>query len=267
MEYQKFIPEGWNEGESAYTLSDLKEALDERTILSGKVLECDSNNNLHVKFGDSITGIVPRQEFEYINVDDYGYCNPKICKGKVGSYINFRVKEICDDKKVILSRKDVQKDAINWVKEELKPGMVVSGIVKNIRKFGAFIEIGGGVVGLLHIEDISISRIKSPEERLSIGQKIDVMIKYVDVDRNKIVLTYKELLGDWDSNVKDYAEKTVVEGIVKEADQYKNGIFIELTPNLVGLAEYKEGLEYGQKVNVYIKKIMKDRKKIKLLII
>ena len=64
-----------------------------------------------------------------------------------------------------------------------------------------------------------------------------------------------------------YAEKTVVEGIVKEADQYKNGIFIELTPNLVGLAEYKEGLEYGQKVNVYIKKIMKDRKKIKLLII
>ena len=62
-------------------------------------------------------------------------------------------------------------------------------------------------------------------------------------------------------------EKTVVEGTVKESDKFKNGIFIELKPNLVGLAEYKEGLEYGQKVQVYIKKIIKDKKKIKLLII
>ncbi len=267
MEYQEFIPEGWNEVEREYSLSELKDALESKEVLSGKVLECDSNNDLHIDLGKNVDGIIPRREFEYINVDDSGCCNPKICKGKVGSFVNFRVKEICDDSKVILSRKVVQKDAIAWVKDDLKPGMVINGIVKNIRKFGVFIEIGGGVVGLLHIEDISISRIKSPEERLSIGQKINVMIKYVDIDRNKIVLTYKELLGDWDSNVKDYTEKTVVEGIVKEADQYKNGIFIELTPNLVGLAEYKEGLEYGQKVNVYIKKIMKDRKKIKLLII
>lgn len=136
-----------------------------------------------------------------------------------------------------------------------------------MRKFGAFVEIGGGVVGLLHIEDISVSRIKSPEERFSIGQKINVMIKSIDKDNNKIVLSYKELLGDWDENVKEYAEKTVVEGIVKETDKFKNGIFIELKPNLVGLAEYKEGVEYGQKVNVYIKKIIKERKKIKLLII
>ena len=136
-----------------------------------------------------------------------------------------------------------------------------------MRKFGAFIEIGGGVVGLLHIEDISVSRIKSPEERFSIGQKINVMIKSIDKDNNKIVLSYKELLGDWDENIKEYTEKTVVEGIVKEADKFKNGIFIELKPNLVGLAEYKDGVEYGQKVNVYIKKIIKERKKIKLLII
>ena len=145
--------------------------------------------------------------------------------------------------------------------------MIVDGIVKNIRKFGAFVEIGGGVVGLLHIEDISVSRIKSPEERLEIGQKIKIMIKSIDKENDKIVLTYKELLGDWEDNVQEYEEKTIVEGIVKEADKFKNGIFIELKPNLVGLAEYKEGFEYGQKVNVYIKKIMKDRKKIKLLII
>ena len=56
-------------------------------------------------------------------------------------------------------------------------------------------------------------------------------------------------------------------GIVRETEKNKNGIFIELTPNLVGMAEYKEGLEYGQSVDVYIKKIDAERKKVKLLII
>ena len=57
-----------------------------------------------------------------------------------------------------------------------------------------------GVVGLLHIEDISVSRIKTPEERFTVGQKINVMIKSIDTDENRIVLSYKELLGDWDEN-------------------------------------------------------------------
>ena len=56
-------------------------------------------------------------------------------------------------------------------------------------------------------------------------------------------------------------------GVVRETEKNKNGIFIELTPNLVGLAEYKEGMEYGQMVDVYIKKIDSERKKIKLLIV
>ncbi len=228
---------------------------------------CDNNYNLHVNVGNNITAILPRNEFEAINVDEYGYCNPSICKNKVNSYVQFRIKEIYDDNRIILSRKNVQKDALKWIENELEPGMIVKGIVKNMRKFGAFIEIGGGVVGLLHIEDISVSRIKSPEERFKVGQKINVMIKSIDRENDKIFLSYKELLGNWEDNVKDFQEKTVVEGTVKESDKFKNGIFIELKPNLVGLAEYKEGLEYGQKVQVYIKKIIKDKKKIKLLII
>ena len=93
------------------------------------------------------------------------------------------------------------------------------------------------------------------------------MIKSIDKENGKLVLSYKELLGDWEENVKDFNEKTIVEGTVKEADKFKNGIFIELKPNLVGMAEYKEGFKYGQKVHVYIKKIIKERKKIKLLIV
>lgn len=159
---------------------------------------------------------------------------------------------------------EYQKNGVN----DLQEGAIVNGTIKNIKKFGAFVELEGrNNVGLLHIEDISVSRIKTPEERFSIGQNIKVMVKSIDRQNNKIVLTYKELLGDWEDNIKDYNEKTVVEGIVKEPDKFKNGLFIELKPNLVGLAEYKDGFEYGQKVNVYIKKIIKDRKKIKLLIV
>jgi len=93
------------------------------------------------------------------------------------------------------------------------------------------------------------------------------VIKLIDKENNKVVLSYKELLGNWEENIQEFNEKMIVTGTVKEADQYKNGIFIELKPNLVGLAEYKEGFHYGQKVNVYIKRIIKERKKIKLLII
>lgn len=266
MEYQKFIPEGWEETKEVMNRSFIQEAFCSGQTLQGYVNKCDSNYNLHVDLGNNITGIIPRNELEGINVDDFGFCNPNICKNKVNQFVQFKIKEIYDDNKLLLSRKNVQKEAIKWACQ-LNPGMIVNGIVKNIRKFGAFVEIGGGVVGLLHIEDISISRIKSPEERFFVGQKINVMIKSIDKDNNKIVLSYKELLGNWEDNIKEYNEKTVVEGVVRETDKFKNGIFIELKPNLVGLAEYKEGIEYGQKVNVYIKKIIKERKKIKLLIV
>lgn len=93
------------------------------------------------------------------------------------------------------------------------------------------------------------------------------MIKSIDREAGKVVLSYKELLGNWEENVQELEEQTIVDGIIKEADQYKNGIFIELKPNLVGMAEYKEGFLYGQKVKVLIKKIIKSKKKIKLVII
>ena len=93
------------------------------------------------------------------------------------------------------------------------------------------------------------------------------MIKSIDRTNERIFLTYKELLGTWEENVKGFKAGTIVEGIAKEIEKNKNGIFVELKPNLVGMAEYKEGIEYGNKVCVYIKKIIPERKKIKLLFV
>lgn len=153
------------------------------------------------------------------------------------------------------------------IDEELQENMILSGTIKSIQPYGVFVEIQGGIVGLMHIEDISIARIKTPFERFKIGQNIDVMIKSIDRQSNKIIFTHKELLGTWEDNVKYFEEGTRVTGVARETEKNKNGIFIELRPNLVGLAEYKDNIEYGQPVDVYIKKIIPDKKKIKLVIV
>lgn len=267
IQMQKFIPEGWNQLEKSFSLDELKNAKENGTIIQGFVSNCDKDYNLHINLGQNINGIIPRNEMDAISFDEAGMTKQSICKNKVNQFVQFKVKEIYDDNNLLLSRKDAEVDAIDWIKNDLKPGMVINGIVKNMRKYGAFIDIGAGVIGLLHVEDISISRIKSPEERFFNGQKIKVVVKYIDRENNQVVLSHKELLGNWEENIQDYEEKMIVDGTVKETDQYKNGIFIELKPNLVGLAEYKDGFKYGQKVKVYIKKIVKDKKKIKLLIV
>ena len=250
----------------AFSLEELNNALINGNIMEARVTKCDSNYNLYLDLGNNITGIIPREEVEATTVDQQGFPKPNICTSKVNKYVQFKVKDVSKKDTIILSRKAVEKEATNWVKNELKEGMKVLGIVKNIRPYGAFIEIGGGVVGLVHIEDISVARIKTPNERFKIGQKINIMIKSIDKKTNRVILSYKEMFGTWEDNVKNFKEGMKVKGIIRETEKNKNGIFIELKPNLIGLADYKENMKYGSKVEVYIKRINTDKKKIKLVI-
>lgn len=268
MECQKFIPEGWNINLDNISKEQLINSINSDHILQGRVISCDDNYNLHLNISDEIKdAIIPREEIEAIYVDSLGYPKPNICCGKVNKFVQFKVKDLLDGDIAILSRKEVGKQAINWARNELKSGDIVNGIITNIRPFGVFIEIGGGVSGLLHIEDMSVARIKDPSERFKVGQKIQVMVKCIDKTNNHIDLTYKELLGTWEENSKNIKEGTIISGIAREKERYSRGIFIEITPNLVGLAEHKEGIEYGQRVDVYVKKIIPEKKKLKLVIV
>ena len=249
----KFFPEGWKD-ENLINTND---------IFQGIVEECDENYNLHVKTENNIEGIIPREEVEEINVQEDGLPKINLCIGKVHKYVQFKIKEKNEDK-LICSRKEVQREVLDYIKTDLQEGQNVNGIVKNIRPYGAFIEIGGGVVGLAHIEDLSVARIKTPFERLKIGQKVNIVVKSIDRNTGKVTLSYKDTLGTWEENAKEFKVGMKTKGIVRETEKNKNGIFIELRPNLVGMAEYKEGLEYGQNINVLIKKIDYDRKKVKL---
>lgn len=93
------------------------------------------------------------------------------------------------------------------------------------------------------------------------------MIKSIDKKNNRVILSYKEMYGTWEENVSNLKEGMTIKGIAKETEKSRNGIFVELKPNLVGLAEYKENIEYGQDVDVYIKRIIPEKKKIKLIIV
>ena len=252
----KFFPEGWKS----------EEIEDTKDILQGIVKNCDKDYNLHVELKNGMHGIIPRQEIEAINVDEKGYPKENLCIGKVHKYVQFKLKEK-DGDKLIFSRKDVQQEVLNSVKTDLKVGDNIKGIVKNITPYGAFIDIGGGVVGLAYIEDLSLARIKTPYERLKIGQNVNIVVKSINRETGKISLSYKDTLGTWEENAKKFSVGMNTKGIIRETEKNKNGIFIELTPNLVGMAEYKEGLKYGEKVDLYIKKIDYDKKKVKVVLL
>ncbi len=228
MECQKFIPEGWLENSSPVTKDTLINAIETGEVMQGIVNKCDSNYNLYVDFGNNLKGIIPRDEIEAVNIDETGFPKPNICASKVNKYVQFKVKDVDKKDYFILSRRAVGKDALNWIKQDVKAGQIVKGIVRSIKPYGVFVEIGGGIVGLLHIEDISVARIKTPLERLSIGQKINVMIKSIDYKLERVVLSYKELLGSWEDNVKEFEEGTTVVGIAREVEKSRKWYFYRI---------------------------------------
>ncbi len=150
-------------------------------------------------------------------------------------------------------------------KNLVRKNHVLQGTIKSIQPYGAFVEVAENVVGILHVEDISDSMISSPKDRYQIGDKIKVKVKSFDSHTGRIVFTTKELFGSWSENIKDFKEESIVKGIVRNKDKF--GVFVELKPNLYGLAKTKKCVSYGDEVNVFIKKISPETKKVKLVIV
>ena len=149
--------------------------------------------------------------------------------------------------------------------EHLIPGSVLVGRVTRLETFGVFVDIGCGIIAMLPIEHISISRISHPRDRFRPGQKILTAVWSIDRDSRRITLTHRELLGTWMENASRFQAGETVSGVVRSIKDY--GCFVELTPNLSGLADLREGLSSGDSVSVYIKSISPERMKIKLHII
>ena len=151
----------------------------------------------------------------------------------------------------------------------LSSGDIIDAKVTHLDAFGAFVDIGCGIVSLLCVDCLSVSRISHPRDRLSPGTYIRVVLKSIDRERRRFFVTQRELLGTWEENAALFEPGQTVSGIVRSVESY--GIFIELTPNLAGLAELRDGLisedMVGKEATVYIKSIIPERMKIKLVLI
>tara|TARA_B100002051_G_scaffold48237_1_gene42908 strand:- start:982 stop:2766 length:1785 start_codon:yes stop_codon:yes gene_type:complete len=158
--------------------------------------------------------------------------------------------------------------------ENLKVGEVVEGVVKNITDFGAFIDLGG-FDGLLHITDITWGRINHPNEKLKLGDNINVKIIDYDKEKNRISLGLKQLTPDpWTSSLEKYSVKSIVNGKIVNIMNY--GIFLELEEGIEGLIHISEIswtkhikhpadiYKVGDKLESIVLSINPDEKKISL---
>ncbi|MDD3347550.1 S1 RNA-binding domain-containing protein [Oscillibacter sp.] len=262
---QLFPPEGLRPP-NTYALSDLKEALEQGSILEGTVQRCDTSHTLHLPLG-SIAGQIPIGEAIAPWIS--GSNRDISVISRVGKQTCFTVQKLYADEKgapmALLSRRAAQEAAMAFFMEHLVPGTVLTCRVTRLETFGVFLDIGCGIIAMLPIEHISVSRISHPKERFREGQKILAVVWSVDREARRITMTHRELLGTWMETASRFAPGETVRGIVRSVKEY--GSFIELMPNLSGLADVREGLTPGDGVSVYIKSIRPERMKIKLHIV
>ncbi len=242
----------------------LGEAMHNEKILEAKAIICDSHHNLIVDLG-CMRGIIPREEGA-IGIKD-GTVRDIAVISRVNRNVSFVVTDILKDSEgkeyALLSREKAQQKCIQNYISTLLCGDVVNARITHLENFGAFADIGCGIVALLPIDAISVSRIEHPRERFTVGMDIKAVIK--SIENGRISLSHKELLGTWEENASNFCAGETVSGIVRSVENY--GAFVELAPNLAGLAESKDGVVAGQQASVYIKSIIPEKMKIKLIII
>ena len=234
------------------------------SIIEARTTLCDSEQNLFVDLGDSF-GIIPKNEVLY-TAD--GCIKDIAILTRVGKPVCFKVVKAIDNggnKSYFLSRRLAQQECIAKYISKLVPGDVINARITHLENFGAFVDIGCGVISMLPIDCMSVSRITHPRDRFEIGQQIKVVVKTRMDDYGRVTLSHKELLGTWEENAALFQQGITVPGIVRTIENY--GVFVELTPNLAGLAEFREGVSVGNQVAVYIKSIIPEKMKIKLSVI
>ncbi len=245
--------------------SALTEAMDAGAILEARAILCDKNHDLHVDLG-CMRGIIPREEGA-IGIAD-GTVRDIALISRVNKPVAFVVQAIRTDsfgeKYAVLSRRRAQELCRREYISRLVPGDVIDARVTHLEGFGAFVDVGAGITALIPVDAISVSRIPHPSERFFPGEDIRAIVRSID-ETGRITLTHKELLGTWEENAARFGAGETVPGIVRSVEPY--GVFVELTPNLAGLAEYTPDIEPGQSASVYIKSILPQRMKIKLIIV
>ncbi len=272
-----YLPEGklWATYENKEYISSMQGL--ERAMADGRILEapvtlCDNEMRLHVDLYGTV-GIIEKDEAVYSPAGEPTKDIAIITR--VGKHTCFKVIGFFEEngrRYARLSRRLAQLECFHSYVLGLRTGDIIEARITRLESFGAFLDIGCGLISLLSIDSISVSRISHPSDRLSVGMDIWAVVKTIDRDLGRIFLSQRELLGTWEENAANFSVGQTVAGIIRSVENY--GIFIELAPNLAGLAEIRVDSNYdnleeyiGQSCAVYIKSIIPERMKIKLVLV
>ena len=268
MENEIFAPEGTRldtpqNQKLIASHTALAEAALADMVLEARAVMCDAAHNLHVEM-PAMPGIIPYTEGA-VGIAD-GTTRDIALISRVGKPVCFTVtgfEHTADGVRAVLSRRTAQERCRQHYLRRLSTGDILPARVTRLETFGAFCDIGCGLSALMPIAGMSVSRIAHPSDRLRVGMDILGVVSSLENDR--ICLSQRELFGTWEENVAMFTQGETVMGVVRSVESY--GVFIELTPNLAGLAEPRQDLCPGQWVSVYIKSILPEKMKVKLIVI
>ncbi len=266
-----YKPEGTNldkdeNREMCESLHGLEYAKENGIIIEGIVTKCDNEKNLTVELGN-YTGIIPRDQAVMPTgsepIRDIAIIT------RVGKPVCVKITDIEKNSDgtftVKLSRRLAQEECFKNYVSKLSAGEIIDARITHIEPFGAFCDVGCGIISLLSVDCISVSRINTPRDRFFVGQYIRCAVKNSIDESGRITLTHRELLGTWEENACRFSAGETAAGIVRSIEPY--GIFVELSPNLAGLAEWRDDIRVGQSEAVYIKSIIAEKMKMKLVIV
>lgn len=259
-----------------------KKRVDQREVWDGLQEKYDNDEiieaevNRVVKGGVTVNlgvrGFVPASQLDTRFVSDLTEFE--------GNTYEFKIIEIDpENRQLILSRRVLIEEEEKGKREEalsnLEEGSVVTGTVVRLTDFGAFVDLGG-IDGLVHISEIAHEHIAHPEDKLTVGEVIEVKVLSVDVDAERVSLSVKDLLkGPWDTADEDFPVGSVVTGTVKRILDF--GAFVELKPGVEGLVHISEMahkhvetpnevVSEGEEIQVKILNVDQDQQRVSLSI-
>lgn len=169
----------------------------------------------------------------------------------VGQQITCRITKLdVTDEDVVVDRRVVLEEqaraGLDSRRSALEPGATVTGTVRTLMPYGAFVEIEPGIDGLLHVSDISRARVAKPDDVLTVGEQLTLRILKIDPDTGKISLGLKQLQPEpWDTAAERYLPGQRISGDVTRLTDF--GAFVELEPGLEGLIHISE-MSWAKKV-------------------
>jgi small subunit ribosomal protein S1 len=219
---------------------------------------------------NGIRGFMPISQIDLYRVEDTEqYVNQRLLS--LVTEVDPQERNLVVSRRALLEKEREENREKLW--QQLEEGQIREGVVRSVRDFGAFVDLGG-VDGLLHVSEMSWKRVQNPADVVQPGQTVKVVVLKIDRERRKVSLGLKQLTASpWDTAVANYPPNTVVKGKVTRLMEF--GAFVELEPGVEGLVHISElanqrvrrvadVVQPGQEVAVLVLRVDPAQRKISL---